>query len=121
MLRLVQLASSRKCSSPVPSGRSPALSHGDGRLQDLGDQRLDEGLLRGEPSIERAHPDARDPGHVGHAGLEPLLLEDLAGRGQQALRFFWASRRIGRFRVPAGGPLRCSAAAPYPENSLRLP
>ena len=83
------------------------LGHGDGRLEDLRDQRLDEGLLGGEPAVERAHPDAGHPGHVGHAGLEPLLLEDLAGGDQQTLPVLLgvAAHRPGQGRGGGAAPL----------------
>ena len=58
--------------------------HGDRLLQDLGDEGVDERLLRREPSVERAHPHAGRPGHVGHARLESFLLEHLPGRLEQA-------------------------------------
>ncbi len=84
--------------------------HGDRGLQHLADQRLDEGILRGESSIERAHPDARHPRHVSHAGFQPLLLEDLAGRHQQALPVL-PRRRSGLVGRPLSRSASLRAAA----------
>ena len=86
MLRVVGADRSQEVLEPSAVGAALGLhGHGDRRLEDLGHQRLDEGVLRREAAVERAHADAGHPGHVGHAGLEALFLEDLAGRHQQTL------------------------------------
>ena len=85
-----------------PRRRGPG--QGDGRLEDVRDQGLDEGLLGGEVAVERAHADARRGGHIGHAGFEPLLLEDLTGRSEQTLPVLQgvaAHRSDGRRGRPA--------------------
>ena len=86
MLRLVRARRPEEMLEPRAVGqRGRVLGHGDRRLEDLCHQRLDEGLLGGEAAVERAHPDPGRPGHVSHAGLEALLLEDLTRRHEQTL------------------------------------
>ena len=86
MLRLERARLLEEVLEPGPVGpRRRVTGEGDGRLEDVGNQRLDEGLLGGEVAVQRAHADAGRRGHVGHAGLEPLLLEDLTGRNEQTL------------------------------------
>ena len=84
--------------------RRRGTGQGDGRLEDVRDQGLDEGLLGGEVAVERAHADAGRGRHIGHAGFEPLLLEDLTGRSEQALPVLLgvaAHRSDGRLGRPA--------------------
>ena len=59
MLRLIRARLLEEVLEPGPVGpRRRVTGQGDRRLEDLGHQRLDEGLLRGEVAVQRAHADA---------------------------------------------------------------
>ena len=90
-----------------PLGRF--LGHGDGGLQDLGDQRLDERVLRGEPSIERAHA------HPGRRGPRPPRWPRVP--------FPRTPGRPPRAVVPGSSTRRCVSVGwrPWPARSVRPP